>query len=131
VSLSSRGEVGAVAISRLRIGVDVEAFGPVQPPAEAALSPAERARLAALAPARAHRAFVALFAAKEAYLKALGVGFARDPVLVEPSIDGEAIAGIVDGGRPAPLVAGGVREVRIAGAECVVACVALGPPLNR
>lgn len=79
LSSSGRGGVAALAVGRDPLGIDIEAVEPVEDLPWRILHPAERAWLGAL-PARAvPPAFARLWAAKEAYLKALGTGFGREP----------------------------------------------------
>lgn len=81
-NLSHSQAVGLIAISdEAEIGVDIELMRPM-PDAEdlarAHLTEAERRALAALAPARRDRAFLACWTRKEACLKAVGTGLGID-----------------------------------------------------
>ncbi|MFG2718593.1 4'-phosphopantetheinyl transferase family protein [Streptomyces sp. NPDC048416] len=76
LSLSHTGGLGMLAVSRLPVGVDVEAERDQWSPelADKVLSPRERASvLATPAPART-RAFLRCWTRKEAVLKAVGIG---------------------------------------------------------
>lgn len=78
-SATSRGEVAAVALDLSPIGVDVEAPIPSETVRQVvgALHVDERRELEDHDPGR----FAATWTRTEAYLKALGVGLARDPAL--------------------------------------------------
>jgi 4'-phosphopantetheinyl transferase len=81
-NLSHCGDLALVAISSCgAVGVDVECIGPVEvgPLASRVCTPAERAALASLAPPDRTCAFLRLWTAKEAYLKARGTGLQEDP----------------------------------------------------
>jgi 4'-phosphopantetheinyl transferase len=87
VSLAHSGEVALVAVASGReIGVDVEVLraGTENWSLSAhALTESERARLEALPASRRSRAFLSMWTRKEALLKAVGVGLALDPQLIE------------------------------------------------
>lgn len=79
LSLATRAGIVAIGLARSPLGVDVERVD-----AEAAtpldlLHPEERRFLDATSPAARPLAFARLWAAKEAYVKALGTGFVRPP----------------------------------------------------
>jgi 4'-phosphopantetheinyl transferase len=81
-SLSHSGPLWVCALTEGReVGVDVEALREVPEAAQIAarwFGPGERAVLAAAPEARRREAFLRGWVRKEAYLKALGVGFASD-----------------------------------------------------
>lgn len=80
VSLAHRPGLLALAVAERPVGVDCEWLGPAQPPAWNVLAETERARLAAIdEPVARHRAFLIVWTQKEAYVKALGLGFRREP----------------------------------------------------
>lgn len=76
--MSSRGTLSAVALGATRIGIDVERVGRAADIPAHVLHPVEIAWLASLAPEDRARGFARLWTLKEAYLKALGTGLARD-----------------------------------------------------
>lgn len=79
LSLATRAGLVAVALAHRPVGIDVEQVDLASEPPLAALHPDERRWLESLpAPARP-LAFAQLWSAKEAYVKALGTGFARAP----------------------------------------------------
>lgn len=87
VSLAHSGEVALVAVaSGKEVGVDVEVL---RAETESwslrshALTQGEQARLNALPVSRRSGAFLSMWTRKEALLKALGVGLALDPQLIE------------------------------------------------
>jgi phosphopantetheinyl transferase len=82
VSFSARGDRAAIALGRVPLGVD---FEPALPPAGIPwnmLRADERAALEALPQRAQAEAFLALWRAKEATLKALGLGFRLPPEAV-------------------------------------------------
>lgn len=90
-NLSRSGGWALLGVARERaLGVDVERLDPQLEDAEElsrlavrVLAPAESAELAQLEPARRTRAFLQLWARKEALLKALGTGLSLEPACVE------------------------------------------------
>ncbi|MDR6871380.1 phosphopantetheine--protein transferase-like protein [Bosea sp. BE125] len=79
LSLATRAGVVALALARHPVGVDVEQVEPLAAPPLVILHPQERKALLALPEPARPLAFARLWAAKEAYVKALGTGFARSP----------------------------------------------------
>ncbi len=96
VSLSARGSLAAFALAEGPVGIDLEPLADPGP-LSAALTPAEKAALAA-APEEVRPAMALRYwTAKEAYLKALGLGLLRDPARIEiAAADGFTVR---DGGR--------------------------------
>lgn len=138
LALSGRDDLVAVALAEAPVGVDIE---PVGAPFEAPLNvlhPDERAALAAMG-ADAHDHFMRLWTAKEAYLKALGTGFAREPAeiaiaLAAPArIDGAIHRGgagdvaIVDRGVPVRLATAFVQRLLYCGQPVALGCIVLPP----
>lgn len=108
VSVSARGQLAAFALADRPVGIDVEPLhdpGPL----DVALAAGERAALTSLPRSERAAALLRLWTAKEAYLKAIGTGIARDPagITVEPglgcafSVRDAAAVGAADGGRGA------------------------------
>jgi 4'-phosphopantetheinyl transferase len=79
VSFSARDDVGAVALARTPIGIDIEAPVATGAIPWRVLRPEEATELAALPEARAAGQFTGLWAVKEAVMKALGAGVALPP----------------------------------------------------
>ncbi|SFI67166.1 4'-phosphopantetheinyl transferase superfamily protein [Bosea sp. OK403] len=79
LSLATRAGFVALALAQAPVGVDVERVEPLATPPLATLHPLEREALLALPEQARPLAFAQLWAAKEAYVKALGTGFARAP----------------------------------------------------
>lgn len=100
VSLATRAGIVAVALARGPVGVDVEALSEAPFPL-AMLHEAERRSLESLPEAARPLAFARLWAAKEAYVKALGTGFRREPDSFAVTLDG-ARFGVDDPSRPVP-----------------------------
>lgn len=103
ISLATRAGVVAVALARRPVGVDLELVDPDGPLPREALHPDELRTLDAIEAVTRPLAFARLWAAKEAYVKALGTGFARPPEsfavsLLAPDrfrIDGVAAEGML------------------------------------
>jgi phosphopantetheinyl transferase len=89
LSLATRAGLVAVALAHRPVGVDVERIDPLAPPPLAVLHPRERETLLALPEAARPLAFARIWAAKEAYVKALGTGFARAPDSFSVSLLGD------------------------------------------
>ncbi|CAN7281555.1 4'-phosphopantetheinyl transferase superfamily protein [Bosea sp. LjRoot90] len=88
LSLATRAGLVAIALAHLPVGVDVEQVALASEPPLAVLHPDERSWFESLpAPARP-LAFAQLWSAKEAYVKALGTGFARAPESFTVQLDG-------------------------------------------
>lgn len=100
LQLSSAGRAGltAVAVSAGPVGVDVELVEPGIEPPWRVLHPAEAEAIMRL-PQR-ERAFARLWACKEAYLKALGLGLSRDPASFQIDLQPDGSASIRDPERP-------------------------------
>lgn len=79
VSLATRAGVVALALAHHPVGIDIERVDPAGEPPFEALHPDERQMLRDLLPPARPLAFARLWSAKEAYVKALGIGFLRAP----------------------------------------------------
>lgn len=101
VSVSSRGPLAALAVASSPVGIDLEPFDAAAAAVDAVLHPREQAMLAELAGDERARAFLRIWTAKEAYLKALGRGFKRDPATIVAHC--EAAHFSINDGWPAPL----------------------------
>lgn len=105
-NLSHSGDLVLIGVSAAgEIGVDVEQHRPTRDwPAIArqVFSPSEQAALFAMPAAEAPAAFFALWAAKEAFIKAIGLGFSHPPESFSVALDlrvGEAQP-VLDSGHP-------------------------------
>jgi len=140
VSLARAGGLLAVAVTRAGpVGIDLEAVADLarNPVADVMLSAAEAAGWAALGRPPTPVELAVLWTAKEAVLKAAGLGLRVDPrdltMVLEPAADSEA--GILGGGRLAawPRSPFDVRTVRLLpvsappGTVATVAVVSSGP----
>lgn len=120
VSVSSRGSRIALAVASSPVGVDLEPVEDDGPVIEDVLGKRERQTLEGLSRDARTRAFVHIWTAKEAYLKAIGRGFKRDPALI--NINARAnIFTVEDTGFAAELAAGAF----VTSAEEIVACAVL------
>ncbi|MDP2356303.1 MAG: 4'-phosphopantetheinyl transferase superfamily protein [Beijerinckiaceae bacterium] len=122
VSVSSRGGRVALAVASSPVGVDLEPVEVAGPVIEDVLGKRERQVLERLSTDARTRAFVQIWTAKEAYLKAIGRGFKRDPTLVNINVR-ENMFTVEDTGFPAELAAGAYMTL----AEEIVACAVLPP----
>jgi phosphopantetheinyl transferase len=93
VSFSARGALGAIGIGFMPMGVDYEASLPPAGLPWNILREDERAALARLPETERDAAFLALWRAKEAALKAIGQGFRLPPEAVEIKENGAFVAG--------------------------------------
>lgn len=120
VSVSSRGERTALAVASSPVGVDMEPFEHAALVIDDVLGKRERQALERLTGEARARAFMQIWTAKEAYLKAVGRGFKRDPALVNINARGGAFT-VEDTGFEAELLAGAYG----AGLKEIVACAVL------
>jgi phosphopantetheinyl transferase len=126
VSLASRGELVAIAISDRPVGVDVEVVETSPPePAWNILHARERAWLSAQGAEDRAENFLTLWCAKEAYLKALGLGLRREPAEIAVSVVGEGQLSIEDSPGPVALDNAFVTRCEAHGAPAILACVVL------
>lgn len=93
LSFSARGDVGLIALGTTALGVDYETALPPAGIPSNILREDERALLAPLPPVEAEMAFLSLWRAKEAALKAVGLGFALPPEAVRIHGGRASIAG--------------------------------------
>ena len=120
LSLATRAGLVAIALAHRPVGIDVERVALASEPPLAVLHPGERHWLENLpAPARP-LAFAQLWSAKEAYVKALGTGFARKPESFSVQLDGAERFAVSDeeNGRRA---AGVIRLTKNGGHETMAA----------
>lgn len=121
ISVSGRENFCAVAMAETPIGVDIEPLRAIEPP-WSLLHPNERKALETPTSEARLDAFLRLWTAKEAYLKALGVGFARDPAKIAIDLD----FAIFDEEATPVIAARGWRRFLLNGEEFIAACVVLG-----
>lgn len=121
ISVSGREDFCAIAMAERPIGVDIEPLrGEIEPPWNM-FHPRERAALRSLSGAARHEAFLRLWTAKEAYLKALGVGLRRESASFAIDLD----FAIYDEHAPAAVAACGWRRLTLGGEALIAACVVL------
>ncbi|HUZ66339.1 MAG TPA: 4'-phosphopantetheinyl transferase superfamily protein [Beijerinckiaceae bacterium] len=118
VSVSARGSLAALAVACAPIGVDIELSGETREPVWTVLHEREREFLKGLDPDQRHAAFLRIWTMKEAYLKAIGRGFERDPTEIEVSDDGNNRALVRDART---LVSARAAEWKVCG-ERIAAC---------
>jgi phosphopantetheinyl transferase len=126
VSLASRGELVAIGISDRPVGIDVEVIDAVAPePAWNILHPRERGWLSSQSGEEQTENFLALWCAKEAYLKAIGLGLRREPAEIAVSPEDRDRLGIEDSGRPVALDTAFVTRTHAHATPAILACVVL------
>jgi len=123
LSLATRAGVVAVGLARHSIGVDVERIDPEAAPPLDLLHPDERRFLEAAALTARPLAFARLWAAKEAYVKALGTGFARPPESFCVSLLSETRFDVLDPSRGTE--AQGELRLKKSGGQDVLAAAAI------
>jgi 4'-phosphopantetheinyl transferase len=121
ISVSGRADFCAVAMAEAPIGVDIEPSRAIEPP-WSLLHPNERNTLETLTGEARAEAFARLWTAKEAYLKALGLGFARDPTKIAIGLD----FSILDEEAAPTILTRGWRRFVLRGEDFIAACVVLG-----
>ena len=126
VSVSGRGPAAVLAVSSLPVGVDFEPADDIAEPVADVLHPDERAMLAGLDRAAQSQRFLQLWTAKEAYVKALGVGFNRDPAdLAVDDAQADGDLQIADCGRAVDAVAARRLTGKIGDVPIIVSCIVL------
>lgn len=88
LSLATRAGLVAIALAHRPVGIDVEQVALASEPPLAMLHPDEQRWLESLSASARPLAFAQLWSAKEAYVKALGTGFARGPESFSVQLDG-------------------------------------------
>ena len=121
LSVSGREDFCAIALGSQAIGVDIEPLQPEAEPVWSALHASEAALLRALPKDAQSEVFLRLWTAKEAYLKALGSGFSREPATITVDLDFR----LVDESAEVLLAAAEWRVVKLAGRRFLIACVVL------
>jgi 4'-phosphopantetheinyl transferase len=121
ISISGRADFCAVAMAETSIGVDIEPLRAIEPPWNM-LHPSERKALEALWSEARLEAFSRLWTAKEAYLKALGLGFARESTKIAVGLD----FSILDEEAAPTILTRGWRRFALNGEDFIAACVVLG-----
>ena len=99
LSLATRAGTVAIGLAQHPLGVDVERIDAEALPPLDLLHPDERRFLETTAPPARALAFAHLWAAKEAYVKALGTGFTRPPESFCVSLLSETRFGVRDPAR--------------------------------
>jgi len=124
VSISGRDDFCAVALAPCAVGVDIEPINDAAEPAWNVLGDGERLALGALVGGARAEAFLRLWTGKEAYLKALGEGLAREPREIEISLLNNAAFLVRDRGAPVSCVAE-QRRIALGGREFIASVVVL------
>lgn len=122
LSLATRSGLVAVALARRPVGVDVERVDGVAAPPLEVLHPEEAAMLRGLPKESRPLAFARLWAAKEAYVKALGTGFLRAPESFAVTLSAEDRFAVVDPVNPGAAEGTG-RTIENGGQEILAAAL--------
>lgn len=122
LSLATRAGIVAVGLARHPLGVDVEQVDERAAPPLDLLHPDERSALDAVASAERPRSFARLWAAKEAYVKALGSGFRRAPESFAVSLLSEKAFRVADASAPTDAI-GVLRTMKNGGHEIMAAAI--------
>jgi 4'-phosphopantetheinyl transferase len=126
VSVSGRGPAAALAVSSLPVGVDFEPATEIVTPVADVLHTDERAMLAGLDEDGQSQRFLQIWTVKEAYVKALGVGFNRDPADIAVHYgDAQDDLRILDRGRVVAAAAARRLAGKIGDVPVVVSCIVL------
>jgi phosphopantetheinyl transferase len=125
VSIAGRGAFAAFALAARPIGVDLEILGPAEEIPEAMLHKAERAKLLGLDGAARHEAFLKIWTLKEAYVKAQGVGLAREPSEIDVRLDADGGIELVDCGVRVPATAARCEITRRGDVPLIISCILL------
>jgi phosphopantetheinyl transferase len=92
VSVSARGTLAALAIAPVPVGVDLEPIGDPREPVWDVLHARERGGVESAWKSRAEDwPFLTIWTAKEAYLKALGLGLKREPSRLDVHFESDDI----------------------------------------
>lgn len=124
ISVAGRGPFVAIAVSSEPVGVDLEIIREDVEIIQAVLHPVERASLRDMSAAEARLAFLEIWTAKEAYLKALGAGFNVDPSTFAVAIEEGCIRSISHA-APNAIRSGAVLHREIGGHAVIIAAVGL------
>jgi 4'-phosphopantetheinyl transferase len=125
LSVSGRGDFCAIAIARTPVGVDIEPLRERFEPPWNILHPDERSSLLGLEESQRHAAFLRIWTAKEAYLKALGKGLAEDPALIAIRAAPQESFSIEDRGDKVKTTAAQWRRLELGKHDFIAACVCL------
>ena len=126
VSLASRAKVVAIAVSDRPVGVDVELIETILPePAWNVLHPSERAWLGRRSADEQAESFLALWCAKEAYFKAIGLGLRREAAEIAVDLEHRERLQIEDRGQPGRLDEAFVTRTEAHDTCAMLACIVL------
>jgi phosphopantetheinyl transferase len=131
LSVSKRGSVCGFAVSPMPVGIDLEIAAGAFPIPWNVLSKHEKTFLQGLEEARRHRAFLRIWTAKEAYLKATGTGLMREPTEVSAMIARAGRVRIADRGHLLTGLAADCVEALVADQVVIATCLALPAAASR
>lgn len=122
LSLATRAGLVAIGLAHGPVGVDVEEIAPGDEPALDLLHPQERRMLLDLPRPARPACFAQLWSAKEAYVKALGTGFARPPASFQIVLGGAGDFAVRDPERDGAITGHG-RIMKNGGHESMAAAL--------
>jgi 4'-phosphopantetheinyl transferase len=126
LSTSSRGSIAAMAIARSQVGIDVELADTRAEIPWNVLHAQEATGLRSLGGEERSRAFARLWSLKEAYVKALGIGLAREPSSFAVSLADKDSAVLHDPAASMRVAAAETRWLRAGLILAAVSIVVLG-----
>jgi 4'-phosphopantetheinyl transferase len=124
ISLATRAGQVAIALAERPVGVDVEVVSVQAEPPVAVLHPAEQAFLASLREVERATAFAKIWSAKEAYVKALGLGFLRPPESFAVTLQGDGGISVTDPQRDG-RIHGHVSTMKNGGQDILAAAIVM------
>jgi len=124
VSVSGRGPLAAMAVSHDPVGIDVEILHREVEIIADVLHEHEKAALTTLTGEQARRRFLEIWTAKEAFLKALGMGLNIDPATIEARF-GEQDSAMLLQAQANVSARAAFHTETIGGCEIIAACVTL------
>lgn len=125
ISVSGRGAIAALAVSSHPVGIDIEPLGAHVEIIADVLAHAEQAYLASLPLASAQHAFLRIWTAKEAWLKARGIGLNAEPAQLRIEAREQTLARGFEQGAPCVPLAGEWVEREFESMPLIAACVTL------
>jgi 4'-phosphopantetheinyl transferase len=126
ISVSSRGTIAALAVADRPVGVDLEPLGEPKEPVWDVLHPRERGGVDMFwRRDGVDWPFLSIWTAKEAYLKALGLGLKRDPARLDVRFETDELFRVHDPEKRGADPAGACCRAALAQADVICSVIAL------